>query len=394
MFKRVVWIILDSVGIGALPDAGKFGDEGADTLGSVFSKINNFDLPSMRKIGLGNIDETPKIKPVDSPIGIYGKSNEVSMGKDTTVGHWEMTGIKTETPFPTYPNGFPKDIIDKFIEKTNIPGIIYNQVGSGTDILKQYGREHIDTRKPIVYTSTDSVFQIACHEEVYSIEELYQMCKVAREILVGEHQVARVIARPFVEEKGEFKRTSNRRDFSIEPKDGNLLDLLKKNGISVVGIGKISDIFCGKGITKSIHSNDNMNGVDLLLEEMSKTKEGLIFVNLVDFDSKWGHRRDVEAYGNGLKEFDNRLSEIMEILEEDDLLIINSDHGCDPAFKGTDHTREYIPVLMYGPKANKNVNLHVLDTFADIGQTIAEIFDVKLDMGTSRLEEIWKSSII
>ncbi len=394
MYNRVIWIVLDSVGIGALPDAEKFGDEGANTLASVFTKIDKFDLPNMRKLGLGNIDDTPYIKPVKEPIGIYGKCREISMGKDTTVGHWEMTGINTQNPFPTYPQGFPDEIINEFIEKSNIPGILCNKVGSGTDILDIFGQMHIESRKPIIYTSTDSVFQIACHEEVYSPDELYRLCRIARSVLKGKHKVARVIARPFIGDKGAFVRTSNRRDFSIEPEEGNLLDLLSKKGIDVVSIGKISDIFCGRGITKSLHSKDNMNGIDLLLNEMKETKEGLIFANLVDFDSKWGHRRNIEAYGNGLAEFDNRIPEILNELADKDLLVINADHGCDPGFKGTDHTREYIPLLMYSPSGKRNVNLHVLDTFADIGQTIGENFGVKIKNGTSLLEEIWESNII
>lgn len=394
MFNRVIWIILDSVGIGELPDADMFGDVRADTLGHIFETIKDYNLPNMEKLGLGNIDEISKYIKKAETAGIYGKAKEVSAGKDTTVGHFEMTGIWTKQRFPTYPNGFPQDIIDKFIKEAGIPGILCNGVASGTEVIKQYGAAHEATGKPIVYTSADSVFQVACHEDVYPPEELYRICMVARKILVGENQVARVIARPFVGRDGEYIRTSNRKDFSVEPDDGNLLDVLNKNNINVWAVGKINDIFSGKGINKTVHIEDNMDGVDKTLKFMEEMDKGLIFTNLVEFDSKWGHRRDVEGYAKGLVDFDNRLPEIIQSLREDDLLIINADHGCDPTFKGTDHTREYIPVLMYGRKANSGVNLHVLDTFADIGQTIADIFGCRISMGTSRLEEIWRNNII
>lgn len=394
VFNRIIWIILDSVGAGELPDSKDFGDEGADTLGHIFEKVIGFDLPNMRKLGLGNIDGIKNIPKVDKPIGIYGKAKEVSNGKDTTVGHWEMTGIYTKNKFPTYPSGFPKDIINKFIESSNIPGILCNKVGSGTDILKEYGRLHVETKKPIVYTSADSVFQIACHEEVYSTEQLWDMCTKARQILDGDDRVARVIARPFIGKDGEYKRTANRRDFSVEPENGNLLDVLSQNNILVYGVGKISDIFCGKGIYKSVHTEGNNDGIDKTLQLMNETDRGIIFTNLVDFDSKWGHRRDLEEYSNGLIEFDERLPEIIDNLRDTDLLIINSDHGCDPTFKGTDHTREYIPILMYGKHTKENVNLHILDTFSDIGQTIADNFGLEIKMGTSHMEEIWKDNII
>ncbi len=393
MFGRIIWIILDSVGAGQLPDACNFGDEGADTLGHIFEQTDGFDLPNMRKLGLGNIDGISHIKPVQSPAGIYAKSKELSNGKDTTVGHWEMTGIYTKDRFPTYPNGFPDDIIDKFIEKSKIPGILANKVASGTQIIEEYGEEHMRTHKPIIYTSADSVFQIACHEDVYSPEELYRLCTIARELFDGDNKVARVIARPFIGEKGAYIRTANRRDYSIMPEDNNLLDLLKKDRVPVYAVGKISDIFCGKGIDYAIHTQNNMDGVNKTITLINKAKGGLIFTNLVEFDSKWGHRRDLEGYAQGLKDFDKRLPEIINAMREDDLLIINSDHGCDPTFKGTDHTREYIPILMYGKRAKSNVNLHILDTFADIGQTIADNFGLKIKIGTSHLEEIWNNII-
>lgn len=394
MFDRIIWIILDSVGAGELPDSKDFGDEGADTLGHIFARVNNFDLPNLRKLGLGNIDGIRNVPGVDQPVGIYGKAKEVSNGKDTTVGHWEMTGIYTKNKFPTYPEGFPQDIIDKFIESSNIPGILCNKTGSGTEILKEYGKLHADTKKPIVYTSADSVFQIACNEEIYTPKQLYEMCEIARKLLDGDNRVARVIARPFIGADGDYTRTANRRDFSAEPEDGNLLHLLEQNHIKVFGVGKISDIFAGKGIYQSVHTENNMDGVDKTLQLMASEDQGVIFTNLVEFDSKWGHRRDLAGYANGLLAFDKRLPEIIKNLRDRDLLIINADHGCDPTFRGTDHTREYIPVLMYSKIGKQNVNLHTLDTFADIGQTIAKNFGLKIKMGTSHLEEIWKSNII
>lgn len=393
MFNRIIWIILDSVGAGELPDAADFGDVGANTLGHIFKGIEGFDLPNMRKLGLGNIDGITGIMPVEHPVGIYGKAAEISNGKDTTVGHWEMTGIYTKDRFPTYTDGFPKDIIEKFIKCSNISGILGNKVASGTEIIKEYGDLHIKTGKPIVYTSADSVFQIACHEDVFPPEKLYKMCEIAREILDGKDKVARVIARPFTGTNENYIRTANRKDFSVLPEDGNLLDILNSNGIKVYAVGKINDIFCGKGIFESVHTDDNMDGVDKTLELMKRTPNGVIFTNLVEFDSKWGHRRDLEGYGKGLKDFDRRLPELIDKMREDDLLIINSDHGCDPAFKGTDHTREYIPVLMYGENAKAGINLHIMNTFADIGQTIADNFGFKIKIGESKLEEIWNSII-
>lgn len=348
MLNRVIWIILDSAGIGELPDADKFGDEGADTFGHIYESKEGFGLPNLEKLGIGNIQGVNKnIRNVVNPVGIYGKAMEKSKGKDTTVGHWEMTGIITETPFKVYPNGFNEKIINKFIESSNLPGILCNKVGSGTKVIEEYGVEHIKTKKPIVYTSADSVFQVACHTSVYSLDELYEMCENARKILCGDDSVARVIARPFDGNPGNFVRTSDRRDFSVKPSDSNLLKILQNNGISVTAVGKINDIFCGSGIEKAIHTTDNMDGVNKTLDEMKELEKGLIFTNLVEFDSKWGHRRNVEGYGQGLIDFDSRLPQIIDNLRNNDLLIINADHGCDPTFKGTDHTREYIPVIAY-----------------------------------------------
>ena len=395
MIKRVIWIILDSVGIGELPDAAKYGDEGADTLGNIAGSQGGLNLVNMIKLGLGNIDGIKNIEKVDNPIGCFGKSKEYSCGKDTTTGHWEMVGILSQKPFPTYPEGFGNDIIEKFVEQTGVPGILGNKPASGTAILEELGQEHKISKKPIIYTSADSVFQIACHEDIYSLEELYEMCNIARKILDGDNKVARVIARPFIDnpdrDKNEalFKRTSNRRDFSLKPPTPNLLTNLKEAGNNVIGVGKIEDIFSGIGITEAVHTRSNMDGVDKMLEYMDTIKNGLIFTNLVEFDSLWGHRNDAAGYKKGLLEFDERLKEIMEHMTEEDILIINADHGCDPTMPGTDHTREYIPVIIYGKQIKAGINLGTLDTFADIGQTIAEIFSCnKIKIGKSFYEKI------
>ena len=383
MFKRVIWIILDSVGIGELPDAEKFGDKGVDTLGNIFRTRGYLNVPHLEKIGLYSIERTNLPKSDVEPIGAYGKAAELSNGKDTTIGHWEMTGILTKQAFPTYPQGFPKEIMEKFVQETGCGGYLCNTVASGTQIINEFGEEHMQTGFPIIYTSADSVFQIAAHEQIIPLDKLYQMCQIARKILVKEHAVARVIARPFIKEGNEFIRTANRRDFSLKPSEENLLCYLKKAGYSVTGVGKITDIFSGVGIGKTVHTTSNTDGMEKTLGLMETQEEGLIFTNLVEFDSKWGHRRDVEGYARGLESFDQLLGELLIRLKEEDLLIINADHGCDPTFRGTDHTREYIPVLMYHKKMKKGKNLGKLSTFADIGATIADNFGVKsLAIGT------------
>ena len=385
-FRRVIWIVIDSVGIGALPDAKLYGDEGADTLGHIVEKYPDIKIDNMIKLGLGNIDNVNIPFKVDNPIGIYGKSMEVSKGKDTTIGHLEMIGDITTNPFPTYPDGFPEEIIDEFIKQCNVNGVLANCAASGTEIIKKYGEEHILTRNPIVYTSADSVFQIACHDSVYSNEELYNMCRIARKILSGEHGVARVIARPFTGEY-PYTRTAARRDFSLEPIAENTLSLLKDAGYEVAAVGKIEDIFAGCGITSAVHTENNSDGIDKTIQYMNNVEKGLIFTNLVDFDSKYGHRRDVEGYKNALEEFDSKLASVIDNLQENDLLIINSDHGCDPAYKGTDHTREYIPILIYSKALKKSTNMGIRESFADIGATICEIFDVgQLSAGKSFLD--------
>lgn len=388
MFKRVIWIILDSVGIGEAPDADAFGDLGADTLGHIVEK-RGLRVPNMEKLGLFAIDGTALPKTEVIPIGAYGKAEELSNGKDTTTGHWEMTGIYTKQAFPTYPEGFPKDVMDAFLKQTGCKGYLGNIVASGTRIINELGDEHIRTGYPIIYTSADSVFQIAAHEDIFPIDELYRICGTAREILKGEHAVARVIARPFIKENDKYVRTSNRKDFSLKPTDESLLPYLKEAGFRVTAVGKIEDIFSGVGIGDAVHTKNNTDGMDKTIDFMETQHEGLIFTNLVEFDSTWGHRRDLEGYAQGLESFDNRLGQVIKKMKEDDLLIINADHGCDPTFRGTDHTREYIPVLMYHKGMKEGINLGVLNTFADIGATIADNFGVKkLPIGESLKERI------
>ena len=298
----------------------------------------------MRALGLGNIEGMKNIPPVDMPKGCYARLAEISEGKDTTIGHWEMIGIHSKQPFPTYPNGFPKELIDRFLSLTHVPGILGNCAASGTEIIKQYGAEHVRTKKPIVYTSADSVFQIACHEAIYQPEKLYQLCKAARGMLNGKDAVARVIARPFIGEEGAYIRTENRRDFSLKPHKDNLLIRMQEAGLDVIAVGKIEDIFDKEGITEAVHTKDNMDGVQKTLEYMAKKNRGVIFTNLVEFDMKWGHRNDIEGYANGLEEFDRVLPKILEAMKEDDILMINADHGCDPTTPGTDHTLSLIHI--------------------------------------------------
>ena len=376
--SRVVWIVIDSVGIGALPDSEKFGDVGVNTLGNIVRQHEDIKIPNLRKLGIGNINGVDFLKPVENPIGCYGKCGELSQGKDTTTGHWEMSGVLVETPFKTFENGFPKDIIDEF-EKQTGRKVVANKPASGTAILDEYGEHQMETGDVIVYTSADSVFQIAAHEEIIPLDELYKMCEIARKIMMGDNAVARIIARPFVGKgKGEFVRTSNRRDYSLNPFDKTVLDNIKESNLDVIGVGKIEDIFNGQGITEAIHTKDNMDGVDQTINYIKKDNSGLIFTNLVDFDSKYGHRRNTQGYKEALEEFDARIPEIIEAMNNDDILIINADHGNDPTYKGTDHTREYIPVLVYGNQIKENLNLEIRKSFADIGATVADILNIKL----------------
>lgn len=382
-------MVLDSVGIGELPDASKYGDVGSNTLGNILKKQKNLDLVNLNKLGLNKIEGFCQ-ESKEKAIGAYARLKELSNGKDTITGHWEMAGIYSEIPFPTYPNGFPTEIISEFENKTKRK-VLGNKASSGTVILDELGEEHMKTGGLIVYTSADSVFQIAAHENIVSVEKLYEYCEIARKILKDDHQVARVIARPFIGEVGNFIRTAKRKDYAIKPTEKTFLTNLKEKGYFVKAVGKIEDIFCNQGITNSVHTDDNMDGLDKTLNYMKEDFEGVIFTNLVDFDMKWGHRNDVVGYANGLKEFDNRLNEIIENLKSEDILIITADHGCDPTFKGTDHTREYVPMLVYGEKIKENINLKTRDSFSDIGQTICEYFNVEsLKIGKSFLNEVLK----
>ena len=371
--ERVTVIVLDSVGIGELPDAVEFGDAGSNTLGHIAEASNGIALPNMEKLGLGNLTDIKGVPKTSSPQGAYGKANEASKGKDTTTGHWEIGGVILEKPFPTYPNGFPKVVLDEIEQRTGRK-ILCNMPYSGTDVLDDFGDEQLETGAWILYTSADPVLQIAAHEEKIPLKELYETCKIALEIC-GEHSpVARVIARPYIgSSKGNFKRTSNRHDYSIEPPKDTILDKIKASDLDVIAIGKTSDIFSGKGITESKGTNkDNKDGIIKTIHALKDDTKGLIFTNLVDFDMLYGHRRNVKGYKDALEEFDNYLPEIISNLKDKEILIITADHGCDPTYKGTDHTREYIPILVYG-KGIKNVDLGIRSTFADIAATIEEL---------------------
>ncbi len=388
-FRRIVLMVLDSAGIGAMPDAPEWGDAGADTLGNVL-KLREVNLPNLQKIGLGNIRPLEGLPAIENPIGCYGKCALKSNGKDTTTGHWEMAGIILEKAFPTFPQGFPQAVIDEFVEKTDVPGVLGNIPASGTEIIKQLGEEHLKTGKPIVYTSADSVFQIAAHEEVIPIKRQYEICEIAREMLDGEQfRVGRVIARPFVGETADtFKRTENRHDYAVPPPNENLLPLLKENGFDVVCIGKIASIYDSVGVTEDLTAKNNDQSIDQTINALNADSKGLIFSNLVDFDMLYGHRRDAEGYAKALEHFDTRLPEILDAMGEDDLFIITADHGNDPTFPGSDHTREYAPLIVYGKSAKQGVDLGTRQSLSDIGQTIAENFGIELKDGVSFLEAI------
>lgn len=388
MINRIILFVLDSVGIGGLPDAEQFGDFNVNTLGSIAKSTDDFKIPSLKKMGIGNIEGVDYIEAEPSPIGSFGRSLEASNGKDTTTGHWEIAGLFIEHPFKTYPDGFPEHIINAFEEKTGRK-VIFNKPASGTVVLEDYGEEHMKTGNPIVYTSADSVFQIAAHEEIIPLEELYSMCQIARDMLRGDDQVARVIARPFVGTPGNFQRTPNRRDYSLKPFDKTVLDYAKESGLEVKAVGKIVDIYDGEGITEDIHTKDNMDGVDQTIRFLKEDFKGILFTNLVDFDAKFGHRRDVDGYRMALEEVDLRFPEMMSLMKEDDMLIVLADHGNDPAYKGSDHTREYIPILIYGDKVKKGVDIGTRKTFADIAATISDILEIPATpYGTSFKTEI------
>lgn len=386
---RVIWIVLDSFGVGSLPDAKAYGDDGANTLLHIAENAKGFSLPNMESLGLGNIEAAPGVAATDQPRGAWGKARERSAGKDTTAGHWEMAGVITPEKFPTFPNGFPADFLKAF-ERAIGRGTLGNCVASGTEIIERLGPEHLRTGRPIVYTSADSVFQIAAQEDVIKLDELYKICEIAREMLKGPLGVGRVIARPFVGTPGRFVRTAERRDFSLAPVGVTVPDLVKEAGLPSVAIGKIHDIFAGRGFTESIHTENNDDGVQKTLDAMDRVHEGLLYTNLVDYDMKYGHRRDVQGYADALMAFDRRLPEITKKMGPDDLLILTADHGCDPTWHGTDHTREYIPMLFYGPRV-RPVELGERATYADEGATVADFLGVKAPAaGESMLPLFWE----
>jgi phosphopentomutase len=386
-FQRILLIVLDGAGIGAMPDAPDWGDAGSDTFGHILES-RPVKLPHLQHYGLGNIRPLRNLPPVENPIGSYGRCALRSNGKDTTTGHWEIAGIILKQAFPTYPHGFPSAVIDRFVRETDVPGILGNVPASGTEIIKQLGEEHVKTRKPIVYTSADSVFQIAAHEEVIPLERLYEICEIARGILEGEHRVGRVIARPFLGEPGAFYRTENRHDYAVPPPRENLLAALADEGRDVVCIGKIASIYDSVGVTKDLTAKNNEQSIDQTISALKENSRGLIFSNLVDFDMLYGHRRDTEGYARALEHFDDRLPEIEAAMGDGDLMMITADHGNDPTFPGSDHTREYAPLLVYGKSARAGVDLGTRFSLSDIGQTVAENFGLRLTAGESFLTSL------
>ncbi len=385
--NRVILIVLDSVGIGELPDAADYNDMGSNTLGNIARLHVGFSIPNLVEMGLGNIDPANEISTTKNPTASYGKATEQSAGKDTTTGHWEISGLILDKPFPTFPNGFPDDFMAAFENRIGHK-TIGNKTASGTTIINELGDEHVKTHQPIVYTSADSVFQVAMHEDIFPIEQQYEICQIAREMLCGEMEVGRVIARPFVGFNGQYARTSRRKDFAVLPPD-NILDAISNQKKDVYAIGKIVDIFAGKGITKYVKTANNQEGIDETIRAIRSKTNGLIFTNLVDFDMLFGHRRDIPGYANCLMEFDARLPEITDALRPDDLLIITADHGNDPSAPGTDHTREYIPILNYAQSLSKGKDIGVRNSFADIAATIADALDVPLKTpGVSYFNEL------
>lgn len=385
-FSRITLIVLDGVGIGAMPDAAEWGDTGSDTFGHILES-RDVHLPNLQRYGLGNIRPLHAVPAVTNPEGSYGRCALRSNGKDTTTGHWEMAGIILHKAFPTYENGFPAAVIDRFIRETGVPGILGNVPASGTEIIKDLGDEHVKTGKPIVYTSADSVFQIAAHEEVIPLARLYEICETARRMLDGEHKVGRVIARPFRGEPGAFFRTENRHDYAVPPPRENLLPALSEAGLDVISIGKISSIYDGMGVTRELKGKNNQQSIEQTIAALSENTRGLIFSNLVDFDMLYGHRRDTAGFAAALEHFDQRLPEIEAAMREDDVMMITADHGNDPTFPGSDHTREFAPLLVYGKRV-RAVDLGTRESLADIGQTIAENFGLRLNAGKSFLGEI------
>ena len=388
--RRVIWVVLDSVGIGELPDAAEYGDVGRNTLGHI-AESRALRIPTLLRMGLGNIAPLAHLPPVAEPLASFGKGATHSPGKDTTTGHWEMAGIWLAQAFPLYPQGFPAELIEEF-EKQIGRKTIGNKPASGTEILKELGEEHVRTGKPIVYTSGDSVFQIAAHEEVVPIAELYRMCEIARKLLDGKHRVGRVIARPFTGTPGNFVRTTRRHDYAVDPPKPMLMDVLAEGKVRVFGVGKIHDIYNGRGVEEYVTTKGNADGMEKLTAAVSERESGLLFCNLVDFDMLYGHRKDVEGFARSLEEFDRMLAEFLPLLSLSDMLMITADHGCDPdpRWATTDHSREYVPILAYSPGGGAGVNLGVRDTLADMGQTIAENFGGTIPHGKSFLGEMRK----
>ena len=374
MSRRVFWIVLDRAGIGGAPDAADFGDSGADTFGTCY-KSGELDVPNMAKMGLYNIEGTSFYDPKEEIDGCFCRMHEKSRGKDTTVGHWEMAGMVSPKPLPTYYEGFPQEILDKLSEATG-RGIVCNKTYSGTDVIRDYGKHHVETGDLIVYTSADSVLQIAAHEDKVPVDKLYSYCEKVRELLQGEHGVGRVIARPFIGTSGKYVRTSNRHDFSIKPPKDTMLNKLQDKGYETLAVGKIFDIFAGQGISDYVRTTSNEDGINKTLEMMDRDFEGICFVNLVDYDMLYGHRRDRDGYAKALSYFDERLPEILGKMRSEDILMITADHGCDPDFKGTDHTRECVPLLMYGTPIPSNTNLGTKDSFTYVADTVMEYFDI------------------
>lgn len=387
--RRVFLIVLDSYGIGELPDAADFGDVGSNTLRTI-TKSSEYDTPLMKKMGLFNIDGVDYAQGVEKPIGSFARLAEVSKGKDTTIGHWEIAGIVSEKPLPTYPDGFPKDLLEEYSRLTG-RGVLCNKPYSGTEVIKEFGEEHLKTGDLIVYTSADSVFQVAAHEEKVPIEELYRVCEIARQLLQGEHGVGRVIARPFIGRPGNFTRTPRRHDYSLMPPKTTMLDTLKEAGYATRGVGKIYDIFAGKSISDTVRIQNNVDGMEKVIAIMEEDFKGLCFVNLVDFDMVYGHRNDIDGYAKAASVFDQQLTQMVAKMKDTDIVMITADHGCDPGFKGTDHSREYVPFLAYGKDVKAGINLGTRSTFADIAATIQDIFEVESGTaGSSFKKEILK----
>lgn len=391
MINRVIIMVLDGFGVGEAPDAKKYGDEGSNTLAGIFNNTT-LNIPNMQKMGIYNIDGVNVGEKVQKTIGAYGKNQEQADGKNSPVGHWEMSGYIKHPGFTTYPNAFPKKLIDEFIDKTGVKGILCNEVGSGTEILKRFGEEHIRTGYPIIYTSADSVFQIAAHEDIIPVEKLYKICRITREMLDNpEYNIGTVIARPFIgNNKENFTRTYNRKDFESEKFGTTMLDIIKENNKEVIAIGKIQDLFSGRGITKTIHTNGNEDGIQKTIDEIKKDSQGLIYTNLVDFDMLYGHRNNIEGYAKALEYFDSKLPEIMECMKDTDILIITADHGNDPSTPSTDHSREYVPILIYGKEVKPNINIGIRNTYADISATVLDILNMPILEGTSFKTEILK----